>query len=146
MHSTLCTACSRQNCVCDAQVPLKTSAHPTWKHVRCHDWKGDAIDEGDAVANWLTAFLKQNVRLVKYGGGLSDMSCRPDSYLHTLTMPFSRCQCMCNCLHHPQQVKSQGLYTNGVRLVTRQALGRCPTWQHGHVIVQTHACQTPLAN
>ena len=50
------------------QVSLTTSAHPTWKHVRCHDWQGDAIDEGDAVADWLTAFLKQNVRLVKYGG------------------------------------------------------------------------------
>lgn len=52
------------------QVSLTTPAHPTWKNVRCHDWKGDAIDEGDAVADWLTSFLKQKVRLVKYGGNL----------------------------------------------------------------------------
>ena len=50
------------------QVSLTTPAHPTWKKVRCHDWTGDAIDEGDAVADWLTTFLKQRVRLVKYGG------------------------------------------------------------------------------
>ncbi|KAL3146505.1 hypothetical protein ABBQ32_000756 [Trebouxia sp. C0010 RCD-2024] len=50
------------------KVPLKTQATPAWKHVRCHDWKGDAIDEGDVVADWLSTFLKQRVRLVKYGG------------------------------------------------------------------------------
>lgn len=52
----------------DVQVPLRTQATPAWKHVRCHDWKGDAIDEGDVVAEWLSTFLKQRVRLVKYGG------------------------------------------------------------------------------
>lgn len=50
------------------QVSVMTPTHSTWKSVRCHDWKGDAIDEGDAVADWLTTFLKQKVRLVKYGG------------------------------------------------------------------------------
>lgn len=29
------------------------------------------MDEGDAVADWLSTFLKQRVRLVKYGGELS---------------------------------------------------------------------------
>lgn len=37
--------------------------------MRCHDWKGDATDEGDVVAEWLSTFLKQKLRLVKYGGG-----------------------------------------------------------------------------
>lgn len=54
--------------VVDEQVALATPSNPTWKSVRCHDWKGNAIDEGDAVADWLTTFLKQKVRLVKYGG------------------------------------------------------------------------------
>ena len=52
------------------QVSLTTPAHPTWRNVRCHDWKGDALDEGDTVADWLSTFLKQKVRLVKYGGKL----------------------------------------------------------------------------
>ena len=59
---------SNHHDVIDMQVALATPPHPAWKSVRCHDWKGNAIDEGDAVADWLTAFLKQKVRLVKYGG------------------------------------------------------------------------------
>ena len=50
------------------QIPLQNKANPKWMHVRCHDWKGDAIDEGDEVADWLSKFLHQRVRLVKYGG------------------------------------------------------------------------------
>lgn len=66
----LCTTLHRHSTVqcSNVQVPLKTQATPAWKHVRCHDWKGDAIDEGDVVADWLSTFLKQRVRLVKYGG------------------------------------------------------------------------------
>jgi len=51
-----------------SQVPLQPKSDPTWRSVRCHDWKGDAIDEGNEVAEWLSKFLQQRVRLVKYGG------------------------------------------------------------------------------
>ncbi len=50
------------------QVPLQPKSDPIWRSVRCHDWKGDAIDEGNEVADWLSKFLQQRVRLVKYGG------------------------------------------------------------------------------
>ena len=50
------------------QVPLQTKPDCKWLRVRCHDWQGDAIDEGDEVADWLSKFLQQRVRLVKYGG------------------------------------------------------------------------------
>ncbi|DBB06919.1 TPA: hypothetical protein ACH3X3_009573 [Trebouxia sp. C0006] len=52
----------------DVQVPLQPKSDPIWRSVRCHDWKGDAIDEGNEVADWLSKFLRQRVRLVKYGG------------------------------------------------------------------------------
>lgn len=50
------------------QVPLATKPQPKWLAVRCHDWKGQAIDEGDEVADWLSDFLRQRVRLVRYAG------------------------------------------------------------------------------
>ena len=64
-YSAFASASRKRSCV---EVPLRSKADPVWKHVRCHDWKGDAIDEGDAVADWLSSFLQQRVRLVKYGG------------------------------------------------------------------------------
>lgn len=45
---------------------------PRWLSVRCHDWKGSALDQGQGVADWLSSFLGQRVRLVKYGGMLAD--------------------------------------------------------------------------
>jgi len=40
------------------------------KIVECSlwEWKGKTQDEGDEVANWLTAFLDRKVRLVRYLG------------------------------------------------------------------------------
>lgn len=70
------------------QVALATPPQPTWKSVRCHDWKGNAIDEGDAVADWLTTFLKQKVRLVKYGGKPA-----PSSYYYYLQTFVQSCFC-----------------------------------------------------
>ncbi len=57
------------------QVPLQPKSDPTWRSVRCHDWKGDAIDEGNEVADWLSEFLQQRVRLVKYGGQQPAQQC-----------------------------------------------------------------------
>ena len=54
--------------MCGVQVSLQPKSDPKWRHVRCHDWKGDAMDEGNEVADWLSKFLQQRVRLVKYGG------------------------------------------------------------------------------
>ena len=60
-------------------MPLCNQGTPIWRHVRCHDWKGDAIDEGNLVASWLSTFLQQRVRLVKYGGTLLhvDLTAKP---------------------------------------------------------------------
>ncbi len=58
-----------------SQVPLQPKSDPTWRSVRCHDWKGDAIDEGNEVAEWLSKFLQQRVRLVKYGGQQPTQHC-----------------------------------------------------------------------
>ena len=58
-----------------SQVPLQPKSDSTWRNVRCHDWQGDAIDEGNEVAEWLSNFLQQRVRLVKYGGQQPTQHC-----------------------------------------------------------------------
>ena len=56
------------NTLCWHQVPLTCAGEPRWLSVRCHDWKGQALDQGQHIADWLSNFLQQRVRLVKYGG------------------------------------------------------------------------------
>ena len=68
------------------QVPLQAKSNPKWLSVRCHDWKGDAIDEGDEVAAWLSSFLGQRVRLVKYGGQLC--KCYPSILIAQTKQPM----------------------------------------------------------
>jgi len=56
------------------QIQVSLSKGFGKKIVECSlwEWKGKTQDEGDEVANWLTAFLDRKVRLVRYLGDDDD--------------------------------------------------------------------------
>ena len=48
------------------QIPLAASG--PWKEVTCWEFKGTAYDQGDEAAEYLTKYLEQSTRLVRYAG------------------------------------------------------------------------------
>ncbi|KIZ03006.1 hypothetical protein MNEG_4956 [Monoraphidium neglectum] len=51
-------------------VPLALANPPTLRPAKVWEWSGQAADEGDEAAAWLTSFLGKPVRLVRYLGSL----------------------------------------------------------------------------
>ncbi|KAK9859337.1 hypothetical protein WJX84_010336 [Apatococcus fuscideae] len=50
------------------QIPLQQTGDPVMKNCICWEWRGEARDEGDEAAAWLSGFLSMDVRLVRYAG------------------------------------------------------------------------------
>eukprot|EP01026_Neomeris_dumetosa_P075342 TRINITY_DN79363_c0_g2_i8.p1 TRINITY_DN79363_c0_g2~~TRINITY_DN79363_c0_g2_i8.p1 ORF type:complete len:342 (+),score=18.70 TRINITY_DN79363_c0_g2_i8:68-1027(+) len=58
-------------------IPLNVQKQYTIRKVTCWEWQGNAIDEGDEVAEWFSNFIQKPVRLVRYAGGLVSETERP---------------------------------------------------------------------
>lgn len=54
----------------EVRVPLAIEGSPQLRKSNVWEWTGTAADEGEAAAEWLTAFLGRPVRLVRYLGTL----------------------------------------------------------------------------
>ena len=52
------------------QVPLQTGGDLKRRKVSVWNWEGEALDEGDHAADYLSEFLGHKVRLLRYAGTL----------------------------------------------------------------------------
>ena len=50
------------------QIPLQQTGHAVMKDCICWEWRGQAWDQGDQAAAWLSSYLSMDVRLVRYAG------------------------------------------------------------------------------
>ncbi|GBF96329.1 hypothetical protein Rsub_09399 [Raphidocelis subcapitata] len=56
----------------EVRVPLAIEGRPQLRPAKVWEWAGYAADEGDAAADFLSAFLGKSVRLVRYLGSGAD--------------------------------------------------------------------------
>lgn len=71
----------------EVRVPLAPAQRQPLRRVTVWEWTGDAADEGDVAAAWLSAFLGKPVRLVRYLGSTAAAEAAADGSAPVVVRP-----------------------------------------------------------